>query len=130
MAYRTVNGIFCVAHGSSNPSDEEWKAYLDYYLANERECLRTLVVTDGGGPNAKQRAETAKLIQSAPTRVAIVSSSTFVRGVATALSWFNKRVQAFSDTEMDRALSYLEVTDNLARLITAELKTLQATITH
>ncbi len=130
MAYRTVHGVFCVAHGSSNPSDEEWKAYLDYYLAHEPECLRTLVVTDGGGPNAKQRGDTAKLIQSSPTRVAIVSSSTFVRGVATALSWFNKRVQAFSDTEMDRALSYLEVTDNLARVITAELKTLQATITR
>jgi hypothetical protein len=129
MAYRVHHGVFCVVHGPSNPTDDEWKAYLEYYLANERQCTRTLVVTKGGGPNAKQRSETAKVIQSSPTRVAIVSSSTIIRGVATALSWFNKRVQAFHANELDAALSYLEVPEGASKLIQAEMQKLQATIT-
>lgn len=129
MAYRVVHGVFCVVHSATNPSEEEWKAYLDYYLANERHCTRTLVLTQGGGPNAKQRGDTAKVIQSSPTRVAIVTKSTLVRGIATALSWFNKRVQAFGVNEMDAALRYLDVTDANAKLIQAELKKLQATLT-
>lgn len=130
MAYRVVHGVFCVVHGATNPTDEEWEAYLKYYLANERQCARTLVVTQGGGPSAKQRGDTAKVIQSSPTRVAIVSTSTLVRGIATALSWFNKRVQAFSGNEMDAALKYLEVPQANTIPLLAELKKLQVTITE
>lgn len=129
MAYRVVHGVFCVVHSAANPTEEEWKAYLDYYLAHERQCTRTLVVTQGGGPNAKQRGDTAKVIQSSPTRVAIVTTSTLVRGIATALSWFNKRVQSFGPAEMDAALRHLDVTEANAKLVNAELKKLQATIT-
>jgi hypothetical protein len=112
MAFSTLpnvaeGGLIIVVHPRTAPSDQEWEAYLAEYIKYDPEKLLTLVLTDGGGPSAGQRKAVNDMLQGRTTRAAVVTKSPIVRGVVSALGWFNPKIKTFPPTNVDGALKYL-----------------------
>ncbi|MEM7154462.1 MAG: hypothetical protein AAF799_16565 [Myxococcota bacterium] len=112
MMYRVIGSIFVVVHTDAAPGADEWSEYLAYYRENAH-GKATLVVTDGGGPNAKQRAMVNEFLEKTDMKpkIAICTDRRVTRGIVTALGWFNKniRVYATQDSDIEEALMYLGV---------------------
>ncbi len=98
--------IIVAVHGKADPTQEEWDAFLEL-CGKTRTAARngTLVVTDGGAPNAKQRGKLNELVTNMPTKPIsfIVTDSSLVRGVVTALSWFNPNNRALRPSDYKTA---------------------------
>lgn len=118
MAYDSINSFVVVVHTKAPPTDEEWDEYIEFNRANgvERGVItRYLVVTEGGAPTAAQRKlfhdAVTPLLQKYPNvlRTAVVTPSTFVRGVMSALSLVNPIFRGFSPNEINDAYEYLSV---------------------
>ena len=133
MAFRYSDGLLLVAHSAQSPSEADWAEYLRYCEHEmPRSCRRTLVLTRGGGPDAAQRKRVQTLIerisqgQTEPLRVAVVTDSTLVRGIVTALNWFNPHTRAFASAALPEALRYLSVpAGETAERLGRELRTLE-----
>jgi hypothetical protein len=94
-------------------------------LSCKRRCrARALVWTDGGAPNAKQRAMLSAALKSGQPLTAVLTPSKVVQTVSVAISWFNPRLRVFSPNELEQALEHLsivapnrqQIKDLLARL--------------
>jgi hypothetical protein len=114
MAFRVLPEINLAVNSSQDPSDDEWNAYIAAVTAKieggaDVTKMRTLVFSDGGGPNAAQRALINEGLAGRPTRVALVSSSLAVRGVTTALRWFNPQIKSFSPSDVTSAFRFLDL---------------------
>jgi hypothetical protein len=117
MAFGKVEKFVVVVHSRKQPADNEWEDYIQFNLRvyAPGDTLKYLVVTDGGAPTAAQRMIMNEKLSEYVRgnnhlfRSAIVTGSTFVRGVVTALSWFNSGFYAFSPQHLDDAMRYLEV---------------------
>jgi hypothetical protein len=103
-------------HTRDNPSDEEWEAWYRAceQVMKKHSNVRAAVVTDGGGPNAMQRGRINDLFQGRPQRVGVIAP-TFVRGVITALSWFNPEVRAFRPGDVNGLVAHLRLDLEAAR---------------
>lgn len=114
MAWTFMNGLSVSIHSDVPPTDEEWDTQIAECVARaEKHELRGgFVMTEGrGAPNALQRARISDQPDLQKLPVAIVTRSRFVRGVVTALSWLGKEMAAFPPAEINRAFSYLQITD-------------------
>lgn len=127
MAYDVIDGVFVVVHGKPAPNDEEWDEYLAFYRDNKK-CRQMLVVTDGGGPNAKQRAKTNEHTKDTAMRVAVCTDVTVVYGIVTALSWFNSEMKVFAKSRIGDAFTYLKVDQKAADNIKAKLPVMRLKI--
>ncbi len=101
--------IMVVIHTSRPPSDAEWKEYVDGVESLELETARSIVITDGGAPSAQQRKRLNDVLGGRQPEGVVISPSTFVRGVVTALSWFNPGLKAYPPEDFDKACQYLRL---------------------
>jgi hypothetical protein len=110
IVVKSIKEIFVVAHADAPPTNEEWVATLDQYrkLADIAKA-RILVFTEGGAPNTLQRDQLNKLFQGRHPKTAVVTGSRMVRGVVTAVSWFNPQTRAFAPNDLEGALAHLNV---------------------
>jgi len=107
----------CVTlHGTQTPSDAEWDTVLEGMrrfgeeTGNDFARLCCLALTDSGGPNAKQRAAVAAILNGQSSRVAVVSGGgPLVRAVVTALSWFNPDTKMFAPDKADAIREHLRL---------------------
>jgi len=112
MLWKYTEGMLLVVGGTKEPTEREFQEY--YKFCEERwppSSAYCMVVTGSAGLNPKQRDAINKLIKArklAP-KVAIVTDAAMVRGVVTALSWFNPGTKAFSTAKLDEALAHLDV---------------------
>lgn len=136
MAFGKVNDFIVVVHNKHAPGDDEWDAYMQFNVAHSVEqgtIIRLLVFTEGGAPTAVQRRlmhsalspSLAKAKHPGLIRVAVISPSTFVRGVATAMSLLDPVYRSFSPADIGAAYTYVGVPhtyiSNIEALV-AELK--------
>lgn len=128
MAYRVVDNIFIVVHSKEAPTNEEWDSYLEYYGGHLDQCQRILVVSDGGGPNAVQRKKTSEAIKNTRTITAVCTDQMLVRGIVTALAWFNNKIEAFPKRNISDALKFLGASEAAAARILVEAGRLRASI--
>ncbi len=137
MAWGRVNAFVVVVHEKLPPSDEEWDEYIQFNLDSGVEHglnVRYLVVTEGGAPTAPQRKTfhdaLTPLLKKRPDfmRGAIVTPSTFVRGVVTAMSLVNPVMKAFSPAEIKASYAYLGVPEAYVGLIEALVASLKASL--
>jgi hypothetical protein len=128
MAYDVIDGVFVVVHAKTDPSDQEWDKYLEFHLEKALKCTQTLVVTAGGGPNAKQRAKTNQNLKDTVVSVAVCTDATIVSGIVTALSWFNPQIKRFPDSGVGDALAYLKVSRKAAETIKLRLPAMRLKI--
>ncbi|MEO8180757.1 MAG: hypothetical protein ABI895_18135 [Deltaproteobacteria bacterium] len=119
MAFRMLHlrnlHVALLLHTERDPSAAEWSRGCQAFGALRKQCgdntasLRTLVISDGGAPNAKQRAEFFQAGLEGLHRTALISlslSNPVKRGIATALSWVNPRVRAFEPPCWSEAFGY------------------------
>jgi hypothetical protein len=107
MVYEVIGDLYLVVHRARPPSDEEWMDYLRSWKPHDMSRMRTLVFTDGGGPDAAQRKAANDALGGKASLTAVVSPSYVVRGVVTALSWFNPKIRAFGPDEAERAFAHV-----------------------
>ena len=119
-AFVVSGNVMVVMHNHSSPSAEEWKHYLAGVLQMVRNCdgdlanTRQIVFTDGGGPDVGQRQAAVDAIASFrnqdKAKVAVVSSSTVVRGIVTVFNWFKLNVKSFAPERAMDAFKFLDFT--------------------
>lgn len=104
--------ILCVVlHTGSPPSEREWDDYMATIRTYDSVVprVRTVVFTDGGGPNSSQRKKLNEFLGGRITPVFLVSSSSVVRGITTALSWFNPQTKTASPDDIEGVFRHLSI---------------------
>jgi hypothetical protein len=86
--------------------------------------FRGLSFSDGGAPNSTQRRLMNDTLGGKSPLSAVVTNSAMARGVVTAMGWFNPNIKAFSPTELDEALRFLNVNKSEFELIKLEIRNL------
>lgn len=100
-------------------TDEEWQPYAAdatrlFAAGGDDPCaagIRSLTLSDGGAPSASQRKYIREVLGGRRVRFALVSSSRFARGVATAIAWLQAELKVFAPGELRRALRFLDIPD-------------------
>jgi hypothetical protein len=108
------SGLLVSLHTRQAPNDDEWKEYLNLagrLLVEQMgsDKIGGLSLSDGGAPSMKQRNALNLLLQRRHVGVAIVSDSIVVRGVVTALHWFNRDISVFAASAMGKAVQRVGV---------------------
>jgi len=114
MGFKIVGTLHVIVVGQKDPSVADWAEYMKALHAEEKKgidvtMMRTLVFSDGGGPNSTMRKQASDLLKGRATPLAIVTGSAMMRGIITALSWFNPEARAFSPSNVGEALQFLQV---------------------
>lgn len=123
-----VNGapLVVVSIGKAGPTNAEWDLYLNALRKlTSLDDMRTLVLTDGGGPDSVQRKTLIDFMKGKPTLTCMVSGNPIVRGLTTALSWFNPQIKSFAPDRVDEALHYLNVPPESSSMVWHEIKRLR-----
>lgn len=128
IAYKVIDRLFIVVYAAADPTDDEWQGYLEEVKHHGIERTMQLISTEGGGPTATQRRYLNELLDGRTVPVAVMSASTRIRGVVTALSWFNRSIRAFPPSGLSDALAYLEIPQSRMDLIQREMKKLRASL--
>ena len=106
-------GCIIVCQGKETASSEEVDPYLEamvrYVEATTKP--RVLVITAGGAPTPEQRKKLDRVIDPIreKIRIAVVTDSTFARGVVKAIRLLYPCYQAFALKELEDALRFLDV---------------------
>jgi hypothetical protein len=113
ILFREVRGCLVLVHGRDAPSEPEWSTYVETVrLYAERVRMpRFLIVTEGGAPSPAQRSTINKMAgpRYREGKVAVITSSTFARGIVMAMRLVRRNVQAFAPDDMNEALRHLDV---------------------
>ncbi len=121
MAFKVVDRLFIVVYGAANPSNEEWRDYLEEVRRHGIDRTVQLISTDGGRPTSSQRAELDQLLARRPVPVAVCTGSARVRTLVTAMSWFNRLIRAFPANGIRDAVDYLELPTSRTQLVVREI---------
>ena len=125
-AFVLVGNVLIIVHSEAPPSDEEWEAYVSVIRSvKDLSKLRCIAFTDGGAPNSSQRKLLNEALKNRPLQAAAVSSSTLVRGVVTALNWFNPLVRAFAPERLGEAYQYLKLSREEVSAVNKAISALQ-----
>ncbi|MEZ4296946.1 MAG: hypothetical protein R3B70_18420 [Polyangiaceae bacterium] len=130
QAFKILGNLHVVVAGPNPPTDAEWHTYVEAVKAEEQRGLdltemTTLVITEGGGPNAAQRKMVNDVLRGRTTKVATVSGSPFFRGIVTALTWFNPEMRVFSPDNVTDAFRFLGIPESQYDEIWEEIELLR-----
>jgi hypothetical protein len=93
------------------PTDAEWETFAHIAEQNVRSHnVHSLALTDGGGPNATQRARVNAILGKGRDRnihSAVVTESPMIRGVVGVLRLFHPDTEAFSPPQIQSALGFI-----------------------
>ena len=128
MAFKVIDRLMIAVYGTENPTDGEWRSYLQEIEQHGIDRTVHLIFTEGGGPTATQRRFLNTLLGARSVPVAVMSSSAVIRGVVTALSWFNRKIRAFPPTGLRDALAYLEIPISRTEMIEREMDSLRLSL--
>lgn len=113
IAYGRAGHVAVMVAGRENPSDAEWEGYIDFLESMDTPgpSSRTLAVTAGGAPGPAQRVRLEKRIgaRRVGSKVAVVTGSTFARGVLNAWSVIRPGYRAFAPDKLDDAIRFLDI---------------------
>lgn len=114
-------------HTRADPDDATWDAAIGRFgKAVEEgnvppENWRSLVITDGGAPNTRQRQSLIDVamrgIKMPSAVVTCALSNRIKRGIATALQWMNPNFRFFEPGQTQAALEYLGVRNHWPLLL-------------
>ncbi len=115
--------------GPTSPSAAEWPAYIDAVaqLAKPGGPLRgMLIVSEGGSPDGKQRAQAVTAFGAHAVPVAMCSASAMERGIITAMSWiYPAKIASFAFDEVTRGLAHIGIDATRAWALRAQIRAAQ-----
>jgi hypothetical protein len=119
-----------VVQSHSSPTDEEWERCVALESSLPLDRCRILVWTDGGAPNAKQRARLRAAFKGMQPLTAVITPSAIARTVGIAISWFNPRLRMFSPDQTEAALDHHGTQGEERRLLKDTLARLRNDLTQ
>jgi hypothetical protein len=125
MQFKVVGDTFIVVYGARNPTNEEWEEYLAEVERQGFERTVQLIVTEGGGPDSTQRKLLNEKLKGRSVPVAVISKNPIIRGVVTALSWFNTKIRAFVPSNFADALRHLGIREAEGKTLEREVNELR-----
>jgi hypothetical protein len=126
VAFKLVDNVIVAAYGRNSPTDEEARQMADFFRQIIAEPnLKSLSYTPGGAPTATQRRLLQDVMNGRELLAAVVTSSALVRGIVTAVSWFNRKMKVFSSHEEEDAFRYLGIPETQFETFRGEAKRLQ-----
>jgi hypothetical protein len=128
VAYELLRNVMISVHGRDPVSAKEFPEVLASFRRLDFENVKMLVVTEGGGPTPQQRKEMVNAMGGREMLTAVVSDEVMIRGVVTALSWFNSKIKSFRSADLDGAMRYLGVSPARFDELRAEVAALQASL--
>jgi hypothetical protein len=125
-------------HTDVDPSPAEWEgalaqlADLKTRRGGSLAKARSLVLTDGGAPNATQRSQFHQgLLGGEPHRTSLVTvslSNPIKRSVAQVITWINPSFRTYAPNEMLAALAHLDLPPTALRGLWPEIHRLQGSL--
>jgi nucleoid-associated protein YgaU len=109
VAFVMVDNFLISAYGENAPTEEEGRANLEFFKSLDLSKVKLLIFTRGGAPTAAQRKDFNDALRGVQLVTAVVTDTNLVRGVVTALSWFNPKISAFANSAVTDAFRYLEI---------------------
>ncbi|MBL8683940.1 MAG: hypothetical protein JNK05_32510 [Myxococcales bacterium] len=122
-------GVVLCVQNAHVTTDEEWERLMAIIRQVKIDHLRILAFTDGGAPNVRQRGELIDYLGGKTPPIAVVSASALVKGVATAISWFNPRIKVFSPADVSKAFAHLSITAASGNGLVEEAMSLATSLT-
>lgn len=115
-----VRLVICL-HTEVDPPALEWEHVLRQLSAlissaPATQPLRMLVVTGGGGPDSRQRAQLREVWGDRAIKVALLVpglGNPIKRGLVTALNWINPALSVYTPEKFRDALEYLDLQHEL-----------------
>jgi hypothetical protein len=128
VAHKLLRNLMISVHGREHVSSEQFPEVLSTFQELDYENVRMLVVTEGGGPTPQQRREMVNAMGGREMVTAVVSDDIFIRGVVTALSWFNSKIKSFPRSDLEGAMRYLQIPPARFDEVRAEVAALRASL--
>jgi hypothetical protein len=108
MAWRFEGRLCLVVHGERSPTNLEWQRFLtDSAETGLTAQRRVLVISHGGGPDGEQRKQLIAATRHMPAPVAMMTKSVIVRGIMTALTFFNPVTKVVGLDDNEQAYDFL-----------------------
>jgi hypothetical protein len=100
-------------HSDRSPTASDWSRIVAAVRAVPSvSTIPILVYTDGGAPDAAQRAEILRVFGPTRPRIAILTKSVIARVAAKALSLLATELRVFDINQVDAALSHLRLSES------------------
>lgn len=130
FACTIIGDLVLGVHAKENPTDADWTEYVNatQKVLETHGTVKVLAYSMGGGPNSVQRTKANELFKDRPQHVAVMLNSALVRGIVTALSWFNPMIRAFNIDQLDDACKYLELSKTASAEVHRMLTRLHASM--
>lgn len=125
VAFLIVGDLAIAVYGAQSPTDEEIEESLKAFTPLNPARARSLIISDGGSPSPLQRKLLLDALGGHEHLSAVISDSPKVRGAVTALSWFNKKIKAFSKAKIGDAMTYLSIPTAQVDVVRREIKRLE-----
>jgi hypothetical protein len=135
VAHRFVSihagDLLIALHDKDQPTDSQWAALMDNLKTviskhgGDFSRIYGMVITDGGAPSHSQRELLNNVLSGKSWKISVLSDSLMVRGVVTALNWFNPEIRAFPSSEVQAFMSHLPVQRSEYPLVRRETRLLQ-----
>lgn len=130
IVVRKAGPLLVVRQNGDDPDEQDWSEFLLVLSAQRREfradAQKILVCTDGGSPNADQRARLAHILDNFHPRVALVSGSVKVRFVGALIAMFQRNYRQFSPSELKLAFAHLKLAPAECEFAEKALRELEA----
>jgi hypothetical protein len=119
LAWRFDGRLLVAVHGFKSPSNLEWQRFLNECVAHGAGShWRILIVSHGGGPDGDQRKQLGRVIGPSPAPTAVMTASALVRGITSAMTFFNPHMKAFNLGDAEAAFKHLDLTaDERSRML-------------
>jgi len=107
--------VLLFLHGHRGPNRAEWEEAMGlmtrFATTGDFRRMRSLAISDGGGPDAQQRGELQAYFKAKnhSMKTAVMTTSVVTRGIVAAVSWFNPHIKGFSPRNFLDALAHLEL---------------------
>jgi hypothetical protein len=103
-------GRYCiVVHGTNPPAPDEWAELVEVQIGTPTDgVVRLLIVSDGGAPDASQRAMLNARARGLKMIAAVLTPSVIARAAALAIRLFHPEVRILPRHELVKALDHLD----------------------
>jgi hypothetical protein len=141
MVMRTLKlaglDVLVYLHTPPDPTPAEWAASMKVLVELKQKNggdisrILSLVVSDGGAPDTKQRAMLLQeILEGRPQKIALITNTLgnpIKRGIVTAISWVNPAFRAVPPERWAEALRHIGLEGKIDALL-EELRLMQAAL--